>query len=160
VAHQKASAPATDSVNEGRVDLPGGAIDCADKSNIAKTQAIRAELIGPDTCADRSREVMHPCSPSAVPYSQGATTLPHRLRSTAAPRLRSIGESTKFAASPRLRSRIRPTPKTTIEAIMHSVRERGPSALKEPANRERLARCDDAALAEIDRRLLKLGSGK
>lgn len=52
--------------------------------------------------------------------------------------------------------RSRPTPQTTIEALMHSVRERGLAALKEPANLERLARCDKAALAQIDARIAKL----
>jgi hypothetical protein len=45
----------------------------------------------------------------------------------------------------------RPTPKATVEAIKQSVRERGVAALKEPATRERLSRCDDAAHAEIDK---------
>ena len=53
----------------------------------------------------------------------------------------------------------RPTPRTTIEAIMFCVRERGPQALHEPANIERLSRCDDAAIAEIDARIRKLKSG-
>ena len=39
---------------------------------------------------------------------------------------------------------------------MHCVRTRGPRALHEPANVERLSRCDDAALGEIDRRMVKL----
>jgi hypothetical protein len=54
--------------------------------------------------------------------------------------------------------RPRPTPRSTIEAIMWTVRERGPSALYEPANIERLGRCDDAAIAEIDARVRKLES--
>jgi hypothetical protein len=45
----------------------------------------------------------------------------------------------------------RPTPLTLIEAIKQSVRDRGIAALKEPATRERLSRCDAAALTEIDR---------
>ena len=49
----------------------------------------------------------------------------------------------------------RPTPQVTVEAIFHAVRERGLDALKEPTTRERLARCDAAALAEIDRRITK-----
>lgn len=52
--------------------------------------------------------------------------------------------------------RNRPTPKVTIEAVMHSVRERGLAALKEPANVERLSRCDAAAKAEIEQRIAKL----
>lgn len=51
------------------------------------------------------------------------------------------------------------TPRTTIEAIMWSVRERGPQALHEPASIERLSRCDDAAIAEINARIRKLKSG-
>jgi hypothetical protein len=33
-----------------------------------------------------------------------------------------------------------PTPQTTVEAVMYSVRERGLKALKEPAAQERLRR--------------------
>jgi hypothetical protein len=47
----------------------------------------------------------------------------------------------------------RPTPQTTIEAILYCLRERGPTALREPANIERLSRCDREARAEIDRRM-------
>jgi hypothetical protein len=57
--------------------------------------------------------------------------------------------------------RNRPTPQVTVEAIMYCVRTRGPAALKEPANIERLTRCDAAALAQIDKRMAKLkGTGK
>jgi hypothetical protein len=49
----------------------------------------------------------------------------------------------------------RPTPQATIEAIMYCVRARGLAALKEPANLERLSRCDAAAIAQLDRRLTK-----
>jgi hypothetical protein len=52
--------------------------------------------------------------------------------------------------------RNRPTPEVTIEAVVLSVRERGIAALKEPANVERLARCDAAAKAQIDQRIKKL----
>jgi hypothetical protein len=50
----------------------------------------------------------------------------------------------------------RSTPEVTIEAIMTAVHMRGLAALKEPANVERLARCDEAAKAEIARRIRKL----
>jgi hypothetical protein len=54
----------------------------------------------------------------------------------------------------RERRQIRPpTPACTVEAILYCVRERGPAALREPANLARLRDCDKAALAEIDRRL-------
>jgi hypothetical protein len=46
-----------------------------------------------------------------------------------------------------------PTPQVTIEAILHCVRERGPSALKEPANVERLRRCDNAARRQVNERI-------
>jgi len=49
--------------------------------------------------------------------------------------------------------RSRPTPRTTIEAILWSVRERGIHALREPANIERLLRCDSSARAEINERI-------
>jgi hypothetical protein len=47
----------------------------------------------------------------------------------------------------------RPTPQTTIEAILYCVRVRGTKALHEPANIERLSRCDAAALDQIDSRI-------
>jgi hypothetical protein len=50
----------------------------------------------------------------------------------------------------------RPTPSTTIEAIMLSVRERGVIALKDPCNIARLSRCDTAAKAQINRRISAL----
>jgi hypothetical protein len=50
----------------------------------------------------------------------------------------------------------RPTPNATIEAIKQSVRDRGVTALKEAANRERLSQCDNAARAEIDRWVARL----
>jgi hypothetical protein len=52
-------------------------------------------------------------------------------------------------------ARARPAPKTIIEIIMMAVRGRGLAALKEPANLERLSRCDPAALAQIDQQLTK-----
>jgi hypothetical protein len=51
--------------------------------------------------------------------------------------------------------RNRPTPKATIEAVMHAVRERGLTALKVPVTAERLERCDAAAKAEIEQRIAK-----
>jgi hypothetical protein len=47
----------------------------------------------------------------------------------------------------------RPTPRSTIEAVIYCVRTRGPASLCEPGNVERLSRCDPAALAEIRRRI-------
>jgi hypothetical protein len=52
--------------------------------------------------------------------------------------------------------RQRPTPQTTVEAIMYCVRERGLAALKEPANQERLSRCDAAARQQINERIERL----
>jgi hypothetical protein len=50
----------------------------------------------------------------------------------------------------------RPTPQVTVEAAILAVRERGLAALKEPANVERVERCDAAAKAEIEQRIAKL----
>jgi hypothetical protein len=52
--------------------------------------------------------------------------------------------------------RRRPTPQTTVEAIVYSVRERGVAALDEPMNVEQLSRCDEAAMAQINQRIAKL----
>jgi hypothetical protein len=48
------------------------------------------------------------------------------------------------------------TPQATVEAIMVAVRERGLAAFKDAANVERLARCDQAARAQINRRIARL----
>jgi len=50
----------------------------------------------------------------------------------------------------------RPIPQSTVEAILHCVRERGPAALEEPDNVERLRRCDPAALAQINQQISKI----
>src|SRR6516225_3791330 len=52
--------------------------------------------------------------------------------------------------------RNRPTPKATIDAVIHAVRERGLAALKEPVTAERLERCDAAAKAEIEQGIARL----
>jgi hypothetical protein len=56
-------------------------------------------------------------------------------------------------------SRTRPTPRPTIEAIKQSVRDGGLADLKNPATRDRLARCEDEARAEIDRWLTRFKEG-
>ena len=56
--------------------------------------------------------------------------------------------------------RSRPTPRTTIEAILWRVRERGSLALHEPANIERLRRCDAAARTEINKRIAHMIAAK
>jgi hypothetical protein len=48
------------------------------------------------------------------------------------------------------------TPQTTIEAVIYCVRERGLAALREPSNQQRLMTFDDAARAEVNRRIAKL----
>jgi hypothetical protein len=53
-------------------------------------------------------------------------------------------------------SACRPTPQSTVEAIMHTVRERGLGALDELATLERLGRCDDAARSQINKRIARL----
>jgi hypothetical protein len=52
------------------------------------------------------------------------------------------------------------TPQPTVEAVVHSVRERGIAALKEPSNIERLLRCDAAAKTEINERIARLIAAK
>jgi hypothetical protein len=49
-----------------------------------------------------------------------------------------------------------PTPQVTVEAIWHSIRERGLDALNEPVNKARLQSCDAAARSELERRIEKL----
>jgi hypothetical protein len=53
------------------------------------------------------------------------------------------------------RKRSMPTPRTTIEAILWCVRQRGVQALHEPENIERLLRCDSAAKSEINGRIAR-----
>ena len=66
----------------------------------------------------------------------------------------------KVAPNRRTWNQRRPTPVTLVEAIKQSVRDRGIAALKEPATRERLGRCDRAARAEIDRWLTRFKEAK
>jgi hypothetical protein len=47
---------------------------------------------------------------------------------------------------------------TLVEAIKQRVRDRGIAVLKEPATRDRLSQCDQAARAEIDRWLTRFKS--
>jgi hypothetical protein len=51
------------------------------------------------------------------------------------------------------------TARATVEALWESVKEQGVEALTDPANQDRLCRCDDAAIAEINRRIAKLTKG-
>jgi hypothetical protein len=50
----------------------------------------------------------------------------------------------------------RPTPQSTIEAVLYCVRERGLKTLQEPANLERLRRCDAAAKRQINERIARM----
>ena len=59
----------------------------------------------------------------------------------------------ELPASAEQKPKSRPTPAVVVEAIMWAVRQRGPKALQEPANIERLRRCDQAALEVVDQRL-------
>jgi hypothetical protein len=56
--------------------------------------------------------------------------------------------------------RNRPTPKATVDAVVFAVRERGLTALKEPAVKERLAGCDAAARAEINKQIEAIEGSK
>ena len=52
--------------------------------------------------------------------------------------------------------RRRPTPQSTINALIHCIRERGLSALQEPENQRRLRECDAAACKQINERIARL----
>jgi hypothetical protein len=58
----------------------------------------------------------------------------------------------KHAAGPTAR----PTPQSTIEAIMYAVREHGLCALDDPASQQRLLACDASARTQINERIKKL----
>jgi hypothetical protein len=59
--------------------------------------------------------------------------------------------------SDRVRAAVRAaTPQTSIEAVMHCVRERGLAALCEPANQQRLMTFDEDARTEVNKRIAKL----
>jgi len=59
--------------------------------------------------------------------------------------------------APRRKPTPRPTPAVVVEAVLHTIRERGVGALKEGSNVERLRRCDAAARTEINQRIAKMG---
>jgi hypothetical protein len=67
-----------------------------------------------------------------------------------------VCDCTRPSPKPRTKPKPRPTPQTTIEAILYCVGERGPNALHEPENIERLRQCDTAGIAEINTRMAKL----
>jgi hypothetical protein len=71
-----------------------------------------------------------------------------------------MDDSVSLDAAWRVLNGDRPTPRTTIEAIMYCVRERGLAALGEPKNQQRLSESDEAARAEINQRIAKLYGAK
>jgi hypothetical protein len=73
-----------------------------------------------------------------------------------APAHPSITATSAFDALYRAVNKPSATPRATVETIMVAVRERGLAALKDAANVERLARCDQAARAQINRRIARL----
>jgi len=74
----------------------------------------------------------------------------------------SLGERNEMPIDALYRELNKPsaTPQATVEAIMIAVRERGLAALKDAANVERLARCDQAARAQINQRIARLNEHK
>ena len=48
------------------------------------------------------------------------------------------------------------TPQSVVDAIVYSVRIRGIAALEEPNIKERLARCDEAAMKQIRERIERM----
>jgi hypothetical protein len=74
-------------------------------------------------------------------------------------RVELLAQQANRAERRRAKPDVRPTTQTTIEAILYCVRERGVAALKEPANRERLQRCDAAARQQINGRIDRLQKG-
>src|SRR6516164_986641 len=70
----------------------------------------------------------------------------------------SLGERNEISIDAPYRELNKPsaTAQTIVEAIMGAVRQRGLAALKDAANVERLARCDQAARAQINQRIARL----
>lgn len=69
-----------------------------------------------------------------------------------------IAEEKAHQEPPKPRA-VPPTPQTTVDAVLYSLAKRGLGALLEPATKERLSRCDKAALAQIDACVRKLREG-
>jgi hypothetical protein len=57
-------------------------------------------------------------------------------------------------------TRNRPTPKATVDALVYCVRQRGLVALEEPANVDRLSRCDADSRQQLNSRIEKLEISK
>ena len=69
----------------------------------------------------------------------------------------------KLAAPVRQQSsepRNRPTPEVVVDALVYCVRQRGLAALQEPANLERLSRCDASSKYQLNYRIERLGDLK
>jgi hypothetical protein len=106
-----------------------------------------------DTCCDMCGQL--PCvNPSFCRVCRVEARKP-RLRRN--PRIPANWQEMSLDALYQHFNKTRPTPQTTVEAILHCVRERGVAALKEPANIERLSRCDAPARTQIKARIAKLG---
>src|SRR5262249_32891098 len=111
-------------------------------ASIPRSPPFRLGSLGRGTRHERTRESLH-------------ATL-RALHSTT-PRS-SLGERNEMSIDALYRDLNKPsaTPQATVEAIMVAVRERGLAALKDAANVERLARCDQAARAQINQRIARL----
>jgi hypothetical protein len=119
-------------------------------------------ICGCDPCASRTfcsvcRKADQDRAAGKPPTQTGGRWWPIR---TMSPEVLGARQMTDPAVSleeaKRLASEGRPTPKATVDAVMHSVLKRGLRALTESANLERLARCDAAAKTEIEQRIAKL----
>jgi hypothetical protein len=67
-----------------------------------------------------------------------------------------IARMARLPPPPMLQSAVGGTPNTTVEALMYGLR-RGLSCLDDPGNRDRLRRCDGAAMRAIVQRLIDRG---
>jgi hypothetical protein len=109
-----------------------------------------------DTCCDMCGQL--PCvNPGFCRVCRVEARKPRPQRS---PRIPANWQEMSLDALYQHFNKTRPTPQTTVEAILHCVRERGIKALGEPANQERLSRCDGAAREQIEARIAKMKASK
>jgi hypothetical protein len=109
-------------------------------TDIERARAVTAEVVGP--CPVCEHCSICGCAPCGTP---GFCQMCREADRKAA--AQSLGALRERLNNPRR------TSQSTIEAILVAIRTRGLAALREPANIERLKRCDAQARAEINRRI-------
>jgi hypothetical protein len=140
------------------IDTAAGAISARDVLELRAWARAYLWSIGEYDLAEAVDQLQRDAERSGLVAEFGQDAVQQILANAFAPyrdRQEQTADQQQVSLEPKQTQRRR-TPQVTVEAVLHCVRIRGIGALQEPANVDRLARCDDAAQAEIMRRIAKL----